>query len=134
MLALWPAALAVYFGTEWLGGSPGAAFLVELPWAPSLGLSLSFNLDGLGLLFAMLITGIGALIVLYASRYLDGHPQAEPLLRVAVRVHGRDARRRPQRQHPHAVRVLGADRLHVVPAHRLRPRAARPREQRPYRR
>ena len=76
MLALWPAALAVYFGTEWLGGSPGAAFFVELPWAPSLGLSLSFNLDGLGLLFATLITGIGALIVLYASRYLEGHPQA----------------------------------------------------------
>ena len=47
----------------------------ELPWAPSLGLSLSFNLDGLGLLFATLITGIGALVVLYASRYLEGHPQ-----------------------------------------------------------
>ena len=50
--------------------------LVELPWAPSLGLSLSFNLDGLGLLFATLITGIGALVVLYASHYLAGHPQA----------------------------------------------------------
>ena len=50
--------------------------MVELAWAPSLGLSLSFNLDGLGLLFALLITGIGALIVLYASRYLDGHPHA----------------------------------------------------------
>ena len=39
-------------------------------------MSLSFNLDGLGLLFAILITGIGALIVLYASRYLEGHPHA----------------------------------------------------------
>ena len=57
-------------------GGSGGGRLVELPWAPSLGLSLSFNLDGLGLLFAMLITGIGALIVLYASRYLEGHAQA----------------------------------------------------------
>ena len=54
----------------------GGGRLVELAWAPSLGLSLSFNLDGLGLLFAILITGIGALIVLYASRYLEGHADA----------------------------------------------------------
>ena len=50
--------------------------LIELPWAPSLGLSLSFHLDGLGLLFALLITGIGTLVVLYASAYLANHPQA----------------------------------------------------------
>ncbi|MGV3516025.1 hydrogen gas-evolving membrane-bound hydrogenase subunit E [Luteitalea sp.] len=50
--------------------------LVELAWAPSLGLSLSFALDGLGLVFALLITVIGALVVLYASSYLEAHPQA----------------------------------------------------------
>ena len=76
MLAAWPALLAVLFGNELLRAVSGGGRLVELPWAPSLGLSLSFNLDGLGLLFATLITGIGALIVLYASRYLEGHAQA----------------------------------------------------------
>jgi multicomponent Na+:H+ antiporter subunit A len=76
MLAAWPALLAVLFGNELLSTAPGGRRLVELAWAPSLGLSLSFNLDGLGLLFATLITGIGALIVLYASRYLAGHAQA----------------------------------------------------------
>ncbi len=76
MLAAWPALLAVVFGNELLRAVPGAGRLVELPWAPSLGLTLSFNLDGLGLLFATLITGIGALVVMYASRYLAGHPQA----------------------------------------------------------
>ena len=75
-LAVWPALLAVLFGTELARAVSGGARVVELSWAPSLGLSLSFNLDGLGLLFAILITGIGALIVLYASRYFDGHPQA----------------------------------------------------------
>ena len=75
LLAAWPAVLTVLFGNELLRAVSGGSRLVERPWAPSLGLSLSFNLDGLGLLFATLITGIGALIVLYASRYLAGHAQ-----------------------------------------------------------
>jgi multicomponent Na+:H+ antiporter subunit A len=76
MLAAWPALLTVLLGNEMQRAVSGGGRLVELPWAPSLGLSLSFNLDGLGLLFATLITGIGTLIVLYASHYLEGHAQA----------------------------------------------------------
>ena len=76
ILAAWPALLAVVLGNEMRRAVSGGGRLVELPWAPSLGLSLSFNLDGLGLLFAILITGIGALIVLYASHYLEGHVHA----------------------------------------------------------
>jgi multicomponent Na+:H+ antiporter subunit A len=67
--------LAAFFGTALWQSTPGGLHLYELRWAPSLGLSLAFNLDGLGLLFATLITGIGALVILYASRYLQGHPQ-----------------------------------------------------------
>ena len=76
MLAVWPLVLTVILGNEWAGTASPGGHRIDLAWAPSLGLSLSFNLDGLGLLFAMLITGIGALIVLYASRYLDGHAHA----------------------------------------------------------
>ena len=54
--------------------------IVSLPWAPSLGLTLQFNLDGLGLLFALMITVIGALIVLYASAYMKDHPRIGRLL------------------------------------------------------
>ncbi len=43
-----------------------------IPWVPSLGVNLSFYVDGLGLLMSLLITGIGALIALYASSYLKG--------------------------------------------------------------
>ncbi|MHC4946168.1 MAG: hypothetical protein ACYTG7_24415, partial [Planctomycetota bacterium] len=38
-----------------------------------MGINLSFNLDGLGLLFALFITVVGALIIAYAGTYLEGH-------------------------------------------------------------
>jgi multicomponent Na+:H+ antiporter subunit A len=44
-------------------------------WAPSFNLSFSWFLDGLSLGFALLITGIGALIVVYSGAYMKGHPQ-----------------------------------------------------------
>ncbi|MET4000814.1 monovalent cation/H+ antiporter subunit A [Marinobacterium sp. MBR-109] len=40
-------------------------------WIPELGLELSFRLDGLALLFLLLILGIGLLIILYARYYLS---------------------------------------------------------------
>lgn len=40
-------------------------------WIPSLGIDVDFYVDGLGLLFALLITGIGSLVVLYSIFYLS---------------------------------------------------------------
>ena len=45
----------------------------EVPWAPSLDLRLSFALDGLGVLYALLATGIGLAVFVYSSRYLPRH-------------------------------------------------------------
>jgi multicomponent K+:H+ antiporter subunit A len=42
----------------------------ELAWLPSLGVNVVMRLDGLSWLFALLIIGIGALIVLYARYYM----------------------------------------------------------------
>ncbi|MND70050.1 Na(+)/H(+) antiporter subunit A [compost metagenome] len=42
-------------------------------WVPSLNLSFSWFIDGLSLTFALLITGIGTLIVIYSGGYLKGH-------------------------------------------------------------
>ena len=42
---------------------------------PSLGIALSWQLDGLSLLFALLISGIGALVLIYAGAYLAGDAQ-----------------------------------------------------------
>ncbi|TFB24878.1 Na+/H+ antiporter subunit A [Filobacillus milosensis] len=44
-------------------------------WIPSLDISLDFYLDGLSLLFALLISGIGTLVVLYSIYYLNKEEQ-----------------------------------------------------------
>ncbi|AHM04117.1 pH adaptation potassium efflux system a [Roseibacterium elongatum DSM 19469] len=50
----------------------GEVIQAEIEWLPQLGLSASFFLDGLGLLFAGMILGMGLLITLYARFYLSG--------------------------------------------------------------
>ena len=40
-------------------------------WIPRMGLNVSFRLDGLSLLFLLLILGIGLLVILYARYYLS---------------------------------------------------------------
>ena len=76
LLALWPAVLTIVFANALRSVIAGGPRIVELRWAPSLGLSLSFQLDGLGLLFALLITAVGTLVFMYAGSYLRGHPDA----------------------------------------------------------
>ncbi|MBE1284969.1 MAG: monovalent cation/H+ antiporter subunit A [Rhodobacteraceae bacterium] len=49
----------------------GETIHARLDWLPGLGLNANFFLDGLGLLFATLILGIGLLIILYARFYLS---------------------------------------------------------------
>ncbi len=74
LFSLFPAVLALYFLGHMEGVVAGDAVRVAYPWVPAMGLELSFNLDGLGLLFALAITVVGTLIVTYAGSYLHGHP------------------------------------------------------------
>jgi multicomponent K+:H+ antiporter subunit A len=53
----------------------------SVPWLPALGLEFGLRMDGLAWLFALLIGGIGALVVLYATWYLD---PADPVRRFFV--------------------------------------------------
>jgi multicomponent K+:H+ antiporter subunit A len=48
----------------------GEVVQTRIDWLPALGLNANFFLDGLGLLFAGLILGIGLLIIIYARFYL----------------------------------------------------------------
>jgi multicomponent K+:H+ antiporter subunit A len=49
----------------------GGVVQTRIDWLPALGLNANFFLDGLGLLFAGLILGIGLLIIFYARFYLS---------------------------------------------------------------
>lgn len=70
-----PATLAVIYATYIAQVSKGEVFTAELPWIPSLDISIVSYLDGLSLLFSLLITGIGSLVVLYSIFYLDKHKE-----------------------------------------------------------
>lgn len=74
LLALAPLTMFVWFAGQADSVRSGQAVVQSLAWAPALEVNLSFYLDGLSLLFALLITGIGTLIVFYAGSYLRTHP------------------------------------------------------------
>ncbi|MHA7926072.1 MAG: monovalent cation/H+ antiporter subunit A [Marinobacter sp.] len=65
-------ALAALF-PHWETLADGGVVLHSYEWLPALGLSFSFRLDGLSLLFALLILIIGLLIILYARYYLKAY-------------------------------------------------------------
>jgi len=46
-----------------------------IPWVPSLKLNFAYLLDGLGTFFALLVAGVGCMIVLYARGYFGGHTE-----------------------------------------------------------
>ncbi len=73
LLALVPAAIFVFLCGYIAPVAGGEVIVAGIDWVPALGLRLTFLLDGLSLAFALTISGIGALIVLYAGAYLHGH-------------------------------------------------------------
>jgi multicomponent Na+:H+ antiporter subunit A len=74
LLVAIPASLTGYFAYTFWVISRSGPFSVTALWAPALNLSLSFRFDGLSVLFAVLITAVGTLIVIYARKYLESHP------------------------------------------------------------
>ncbi|SDI34990.1 Na+/H+ antiporter subunit A [Natribacillus halophilus] len=66
-----PSVLFVFFLPYINPVADGETFMETVPWVPSLGINFSAFIDGWSLLFALLITGIGALVVLYSIYYLD---------------------------------------------------------------
>ena len=68
---LLPVALFTYFFQFISITKNGDTVKETLEWMPSFGINFIAYVDGLGLLFALLITGIGSLVVLYSIYYLD---------------------------------------------------------------
>lgn len=74
ILAIVPAALFAALLSTVPEVAAGRPVRISLDWVPSLDIRLAFLIDGLGLVFALAITGIGAFIILYSGSYLEGHP------------------------------------------------------------
>ena len=74
VLAVFPAALALWFLNQLPAVMAGETLVFAMEWVPSLGMSLTFVVDGLSMLFGLLVTGIGTFVLIYAGGYLKGHP------------------------------------------------------------
>ena len=74
VLALVPAAIFLFLWSLIEPVASGGSLRAVIGWVPAYGLDLTFFVDGLSLTFALTISGIGALIVLYSGAYLRGHP------------------------------------------------------------
>ncbi len=73
LLAIAPLGSFIWFASCIPVVAGGGVIIESAAWVPALDVALTMRLDGLSLLFALLITGIGTLIVLYAGAYLHDH-------------------------------------------------------------
>jgi multicomponent Na+:H+ antiporter subunit A len=73
LLALVPALIFIFLWSFLGPVAAGQPVAASLGWAPVHGLALGFRIDGLSLTFALAISGIGTLILIYSGPYLRGH-------------------------------------------------------------
>lgn len=76
LLALVPLAAFVALASQQPAIATGEVVLTSIPWVPSIGVEFAFRLDGFSLLFALLVTGIGTLVTIYAGAYFADKPRA----------------------------------------------------------
>ncbi|MGB5303376.1 MAG: proton-conducting transporter membrane subunit, partial [Gemmatimonadota bacterium] len=72
VLGVVPAVLFGWFLTGLDDVTRGEAWVQSWTWVEELEIRFAFRLDGLSLLFALLVTGIGALVLVYAGSYFKG--------------------------------------------------------------
>lgn len=69
LLAVLPAACFVFTLVQTPLVAGAGAVTERIPWIPQLGISLTFRVDTLAWLLALIVTGIGALVLVYCARY-----------------------------------------------------------------
>lgn len=72
LLALVPLGAFLFYCSLVPSVARGDLIKTAIPWADSLGISLTFFIDGLSLLFLLVISLVGVFVVLYAGGYLHG--------------------------------------------------------------
>ena len=72
LLSLVPLGAAIAYASMLGGVVAGQPVIWQHAWAPALGINLDFRVDGLSLLFLLLISVIGLFVTWYAAGYLAG--------------------------------------------------------------
>jgi NADH:ubiquinone oxidoreductase subunit 5 (subunit L)/multisubunit Na+/H+ antiporter MnhA subunit len=76
LLALAPVASFIILLALTAQVNEGQVIAWSIDWLPAVGLPLTLYLDGLSAFFALLVTFIGALIIIYTGQYFKGDPGA----------------------------------------------------------
>ncbi|MCF6744316.1 Na+/H+ antiporter subunit A [Blastococcus sp. KM273128] len=77
-LALVPATGFAWVLTRLTTVTGGGEVTESVPWVPALDLEIALRLDALALTFALLVTGVGALVMVYCARYFEPGDDATP--------------------------------------------------------
>ncbi|MBX3395390.1 MAG: putative monovalent cation/H+ antiporter subunit A [Phycisphaerae bacterium] len=67
--------VAARLGMRFSDAAAGVEIIESYTWVESMGLTFSLRADGLGLMLAVLVSGIGSLILIYAGDYLRGRAE-----------------------------------------------------------
>ena len=78
-----PAAALVWFAVQVPSVLDGAEPSSSVTWIQDLGVGFSFRLDGFALLMALIVTGMGTLVLAYSTGYFDGDVPRARLVRFA---------------------------------------------------
>jgi multicomponent Na+:H+ antiporter subunit A len=73
-LALVQMGVFAWFFTKTGEVGNGSSIIEKMVWVPQMGLEFELVLSGLSLAFALLITGVGVLVFIYASAYMKSYP------------------------------------------------------------
>jgi multicomponent Na+:H+ antiporter subunit A len=71
LLAVPPAAAAVWAGVNTAAVQSGRGPVEHISWVPTLGMDLSFRMDTLGWLMVLLVGAVGALVLVYCAGYFS---------------------------------------------------------------
>ncbi|WP_313674196.1 Na+/H+ antiporter subunit A [Mycolicibacterium sp.] len=75
-LALVPLGSLVWVALNWPGTGP--AQRIDIPWVPGLSMNIALRFDSLAAIMAVLVLGIGAVVLAYSAEYFhhhDGHTE-----------------------------------------------------------
>ena len=74
--ALLPTSLFVLLAAALKITAGDQVLLWQMDWVPALGVRLAFRLDGLSMLFGLVITAVGTIVTVYSGRYIGAHRHA----------------------------------------------------------